>query len=59
MNWFIILILVVLAVLLGPFVTIWSLNTLFPVLDIPYSLDTWCAIILLGLFLRANVKVDK
>lgn len=28
--------------LLGPFITIWSLNTLFE-FDIPMNFDTWCA----------------
>lgn len=32
----------------GPLVTIWSLNTLFPMLAIPYSFWTWLAIIMLG-----------
>ena len=37
------LILLFVVVLLGPFLTIWSLNTLFPVLAIPYSIETWFA----------------
>jgi len=35
------------AVIFGPIVGIWSLNTLFPVLNIPYSVETWCAYFLL------------
>ena len=31
-----------------PFLTIWSLNILFPVLAIPYTLETWAAIIILA-----------
>jgi hypothetical protein len=27
----------------GPILTIWSLNTLFPILAIPYTLETWFA----------------
>ena len=34
-------------IVFGPFLTIWSLNTLFPALDIPYTFQTWCAVILL------------
>ena len=30
-------------IIVGPILTIWSLNTLFPVLAIPYSIETWCA----------------
>jgi hypothetical protein len=44
---------------LGPLVTIWALNTLFPVLAIPYAVDTWLAVILLGAFFRANVTVKR
>lgn len=39
---------IILIVLLAPFATIWSLNTLFPVLAIPYTFDTWLAVVLLG-----------
>jgi len=45
--------------IIAPFLTIWSLNTLFPVLAIPYTLDTWSAIILIGMFLKGNVTVRK
>lgn len=41
--------LLVIAVALGPLLGIWSLNTLFPVLNIPFTLETWAAFaILLG-----------
>lgn len=48
----VILLLLVLLVALGPLATIWALNTLFPALALDYSLETWMAVILLGLFLR-------
>jgi len=35
-------------VILGPIAVIWSLNTLFPALAIPLSLDTWCAVVILS-----------
>ena len=35
-------------ILVFPILTIWSLNTLFPVLDIPYTVHTWLAALLLG-----------
>jgi hypothetical protein len=46
----IILVLVVILVLLVlmPVATIWSLNTLFPALAIPLTLDTWMATVILG-----------
>ena len=41
---------------LGPLAGLWALNTLFPVLAIPYKLSTWFAMILLcGLF-KANIN---
>lgn len=51
--------LIIAMVVLGPFITIWALNTLFPILAIGYSIETWAAIILLGGFLRANVSLKK
>lgn len=44
----VVLIVAALVVVLGPLATIWSLNTLFPVLAIPYSIDTWMAVVVLG-----------
>ena len=44
---------------IGPWLVIWSLNTLFPVLAIEFTIWTWCATILLGAFLRANVTVKR
>jgi hypothetical protein len=35
--------LILLAVVLGPLIGIWSLNTLFPALSIPYTWETWAA----------------
>jgi hypothetical protein len=35
--------LIAIAVIFGPLAGIWSLNTLFPVLNIPYALETWAA----------------
>lgn len=35
-------------IIIMPFATIWSLNTLFPVLAIPVTLDTWMATVVLS-----------
>ena len=51
------LILVLLAI--GPWLVIWSLNTLFPVLAIEFTFWTWCAVVILGTFLRANVTIKR
>jgi hypothetical protein len=39
--------LVVAVIVFGPLAGIWSLNTLFPVLHIPYTWETWLAFLLL------------
>ena len=45
------LIFVIIVVVFGPLLTIWSLNTLFPVLAIPYSIETWLAtVVIAGIF---------
>jgi hypothetical protein len=45
------LIVLFVAVVFGPLLTIWSLNTLFPVLAIPYSIETWLAtVVIAGIF---------
>ena len=35
-------------IIAGPFVWIWSINTLFPVANIQYTFDTWLASLLIG-----------
>jgi hypothetical protein len=45
------LIVLFVAVVFGPLLTIWSLNTLFPALAIPYSIETWLATaVIAGIF---------
>jgi hypothetical protein len=59
MKMFLVVALVIALVILGPLVTIWSVNTLFPVANIPYTFDTWCAaIILAGVFKTTITKKD-
>jgi hypothetical protein len=48
MKYLIIIALVIAIIVLVPVAFIWSLNTLFPVLAIPISLDTWMAAFILG-----------
>ena len=47
--------LIVALVAIGPLLTIWALNTLFPALAIPYALETWAAVIIVGGVIKANV----
>jgi hypothetical protein len=53
------IILIIALVILGPIATIWSLNTLFPSLNIPTNFDTWCAIVVLGGVFKSNITVKK
>ena len=51
--------LIVLLVVAGPLLLIWSLNTLFPVLAIPYTIWTWLAALILGATVSPTVKVKR
>ena len=62
MSWFNVLlglVLIVALVALGPILTIWSLNTLFPTLAIPYTLETWAAVVLLGGVFKSTINIKK
>ena len=51
--------LIVTLIVAGPFMIIWALNTLFPVLAIPYTVWTWLAALILGATVGPSVKVRK
>jgi len=51
--------LIVFLMALGPLLILWSLNTLFPVLAIPYTIWTWLAALILGAAVSPSVKVTK
>jgi hypothetical protein len=51
--------LVVFLIALGPLLILWSLNTLFPVLAIPYTIWTWVAALILGAIVSPSVKVTR
>ena len=46
--------LIVIVLIVGPLASIWALNTLFPVLAIPYTLETWAAMLLVGGMFRSS-----
>jgi hypothetical protein len=49
--------LIVIAIALGPILGIWALNTLFPVLHIPLTWETWAAFgILFGGSIATRIK---
>jgi hypothetical protein len=51
--------LAVAVIILGPIAVIWSLNTLFPVLNIPTTFDTWCAAVILGGVFKSTINYKK
>jgi len=54
-----ILVIALIAILVGPFLLIWSLNTLFG-LTIAYGFFEWlAALIILGFLKQSTVKVNK
>ena len=46
-------------VVIAPFLMIWALNTLFPVLAIPTTFETWSAIVLIHAFLHSTISLKK
>jgi len=46
-------------VIVGPLLTIWSLNILFPVLAIPYTWQTWVAVVIIGGLFKTNLTYKK
>lgn len=57
-KYFILISMALLLIILGPFIFIWSLNTLFPVLAIPYTLETWVAAFLVSGAFGSMVKTS-
>lgn len=51
--------LVILLVIIGPLLIIWALNTLFPVLAIPITLETWVAVVIINGLFASRVLVNK
>ncbi len=52
-------IIVISGFILIPLLTIWSLNTLFPILQIDFYMETWCAVVLLTTVIKATVTNYK
>ena len=53
--------LVILVIVIGPILTIWAFNQLFPGVlgQDPYTIYNWFAVVILGAFFRANVSIKK
>lgn len=52
------ILLVVAIIIAGPLLLIWSLNTLFPLLAIPYNIWTWLATLILSGAVKSKVTVN-
>jgi hypothetical protein len=50
---------VVFLIVVGPLLTIWALNTLFPVLAIDYTWQTWLAVVILGGLFKSSITTKK
>ncbi len=50
---------IILIIAVGPLLTIWAANTLFPTVAIPYTIETWFAVVVLGAFMRSKVSLKK
>ena len=59
LYYMVVAVLVIVFVALGPIIAIWSLNTLFPALAIPYTFWTWLAAFLLLGVARGQTEVIK
>ena len=52
--------LVVVLVVAGPVLVIWAWNTLFGSLYlIPYTIWTWLAVLIIGTFIRSDIRLTK
>lgn len=43
----------------APLAMIWSVNTLFPAVAIPYTLETWLAAFIIPAVFKSNVTLKK
>jgi hypothetical protein len=59
MKYLLIIVLALAVILLGPFLSIWALNTLFPALAIPYTGETWLAAFIIQAVLKSEVSIKK
>ena len=58
-NIMFLLILVALIFIGGPIALIWALNTLFPALAIPFTIETWLAAFIIPTALKVSVTTKK
>jgi hypothetical protein len=55
MQFLFLVILIFAIIAFGPLALIWSINTLFPVVNIPYTFETWVAAALIPSLFRVSI----
>jgi len=53
------IIVIAFVVIIGPLLTIWAMNTLFPALAIEYTWQTWVSVVIIGAFIKSKVSIKK
>jgi len=54
------IVVILLIIIFAPILTIWSLNTLFINLEIPYTMETWAAtVIITGVIQSTNLGIKS
>jgi len=54
------IVVILLVLIFAPLLTIWSLNTLFSTLEIPYTMETWAAtVIITGVIQSTNLGIKS
>ena len=54
------IVVILLVLIFAPLLTIWSLNTLFINLEIPYTMETWAAtVIITGVIQSTNLGIKS
>ena len=54
------IVVILLVLIFAPLLTIWSLNTLFTNLEIPYTMETWAAtVIITGVIQSTNLGIKS
>jgi hypothetical protein len=54
-----VMLLIAALLIFGPIFVIWSLNTLFPILAIPYTIETWVSVVILSWALNTKINFKK
>jgi hypothetical protein len=49
------ILLIVAVIIFAPLALIWCLNTLFPVVNIPYTFETWAAAVILPSLFKVTI----